>query len=350
MKLKSDGYAKVGDCIYFSSADVNCIYSLNLISGETKLVGYIPEEASYKGRLSAKILCEDNKLYFIPYHAKKLWIFDLIESAWSGIDILPENQRNNEMKFYEAFFFKKKLYMIGCFIPMFVVLDLNNNDIEYIDNAYLHLLERQREIKDCFYRAQYVIKDDSLYLASCLSNEIVIFNLLTRTVIVKVVGNKNNRYSGMAYDGKYFWISPRVNTNIVKWDGLDSFEEYEFPQSENSKKGWMQGVVIYGDRKIFPGISGKHTIVIDNTAIKVVEEEYWMVDKGENAFIIYHKPDGRIIIEKDGIQKEYNTVYSRKKLDSFLQLNVEGMKIYYQSIAAEKRNVGLKEFIKFICK
>lgn len=349
--LMSDGYVKVENSIYFCATDVNCVYKLNLETGETILVSYIPEESSYAGRLSAKILKNNNKLYFIPYHAKKLWVLNLEDMLWKGIDILPEEKKNYEMKFYEAFIFQRKLYMIGCFLPILLIVDIDNYSICYEYKIHEYFIKKQEKINDCYFKSQYVKKDNSIYLASCLSNEVVIYNLLTREIVIEDVGKKNNRYAGIIYDGENYWLAPRKSTNIVKWDGAEDIQEFELPESEKNDNGWIQGVIKEKDALVFPGLGGKRTIIMDKDYnISVADEEYWMaVQDEEESFNLFYKLDGSVIYEtSDGTVKEYKTRCSRKKLDDFLKSNLEGMKKYFQNTVNERENVGIKEMINFL--
>ena len=63
------------------------------------------------------------------------------------------------------------------------------------------------------------------------------------------VGSDGNRYSGIAWDGKAFWLSPRKHTSIVRWILGVGIEEFDI--SRDYQEGNNFGGVVYYDDKIY---------------------------------------------------------------------------------------------------
>ena len=249
MILKAEDCVKVGNDIYLICRDINLIYRINLKDKRTFLVDSIPEENIAARRVCAKIVYWENELFFIPFNLNKLWVLNIATHVWRSISI-GEVRGVKDALFFQAVLFEKHLFVIGSKYPAILDINLETEYVEYISNPY-----NGKSKKDILFRCDYVQKDEYLYLASCLSNEILTFNMKTYEYKWTSIGRKKNRYIGMIWDGNYFWIAPRGYTPIVRWNGEDEIIEYQLPSKlETDKQGFI-GIVLYKNCIILPALS-----------------------------------------------------------------------------------------------
>ena len=109
--------------------------------------------------------------------------------------------------------------------PAVVVLDLINEEMKYCEGMYTDYLKKQSDKQvDVFFIGEFVYINNLVYIASCLQNMILKFNLNTLEHEYIQIGDKSNHYAGIGYDGSYFYLSPRNKKDAVKWEGSKKCE------------------------------------------------------------------------------------------------------------------------------
>lgn len=317
----SEDCIKVGDNLLFVARDINIVYSLNINTGKINLLGSLPEEDIFQNRVSSKIVLWEDKIIFIPLNAKKIWIYNRNTSECHGIGIKKKDDKYMKFKMFQAILYETKLFMIGSHYPAIVCMDLENESLTYFEEVFDELKEKKEELNDCFVRCDYVQQQQYFYMASCLSNQVLKFDMSTCEYTWITVGSDKNRYSGITWDGENFWLAPRRNTSIVKWDGKDGIYEYTLPK-EFMKDDWqLLGAVFENNRINFPGMRSQKMISIskfDNADIIVSDGQYSFYKRLNDKYIVKQTIDGRIILQdKEGNEKEYNNVVDRKTLIDF---------------------------------
>ncbi|MGN0247299.1 MAG: hypothetical protein ACI4DK_15210 [Lachnospiraceae bacterium] len=290
----------------FVAKQLNMIYMLDLTSGEVKIVGSIPEEDMLEERLIGDIKYWNNQIIFIPLNAKKIWIYYVELLEWHGIEFEENISPDCKYKFMGSYLYKDQLYMFGFGYPGIVILDLNNHGINYIDMESKENEQLKNNSDGCFWGMNYVIKDGTIYLASLRSNGVLKFNVETLEQEWVFVGNSSNRYIGIDWDGKYFWLAPRTNGNIVKWDGDSTIEEYPLPRGYEKKRFYFHGVCTCDENILFHGYAGK-TLEMSfqgTCRMRVLDDKISLYKKIDDIRII--KVSDGIVWIFDNIQKVHN--------------------------------------------
>lgn len=313
MILRAEGCAKIDDKLYFMNIDSNVFFSINVNAGNIVYEGSIPNEHKNTYRC-ARIFSYKRILIFIPINSKNVSFFDVDRKIWKQIEVdCSKGYKKN--KFFSAHIYNDKLFLVGAAYPAIMVINMNDYSVDYIMGIFDERIKDSNYAQDCFVRVDTVLKENKLYMASCVSNHICIVNLDNYSWKWKKIGDSYNRYSGIAWDGRRFWLAPRYRGSIIIWDSVADVIK---PLCRNMQYKNFTGVVFDGRYIIFPGMNQKRTLYIDSKSDdfaddNVIEREecyiffenrsgynYAMTDTGE--FVVY-------AAEKiNGIRKKYRFV------------------------------------------
>ncbi len=351
---------KIEDCVridldlFFIDSRYNIIYKMNMKTGEVSVIGSIPQENVFSSRLSGKIVHSNGCLYFAPMNAKKIWSLDLNTNQWRSYELksLGESSSN---RFFQLITYKNKLFFIGCEYPAIVILNLDTGGIEYFESPYLHLCERKKSVNDCYFRCDYVLLDNMLYLASCVSNEILKFNLDTYGYEFLKIGDEKNRFVGIAFDGTCFCLAPRNNSPIIFWDGRNVVDTMELPKlyKQSDSKLFFGGICYYDEKFYLPAVFDDNSIVLEKEGEKYIPQLYkakhlfyhW-IDSDTLVYVVnpYHM---RIVYKGNLI--EHDLLVDDSKFDDyFIAIAKKGDDVTQTVLLVEDDNVDLKLLIKSI--
>ncbi|MDE5759050.1 MAG: hypothetical protein K2H85_10635, partial [Allobaculum sp.] len=127
IKLTSEAMTMFKDKLLCVAMDANIVYTIDLRNGEIGLLYNIPEEDFFSARLIGSVIVCEEQIFFIPYHAKKIWIYDSRNEKWKGIQLNHESCR---AKFWNAHLFENYIYMIPSKYPAIVRINIYTFEIE----------------------------------------------------------------------------------------------------------------------------------------------------------------------------------------------------------------------------
>lgn len=348
--LTAVGGTKVGNELIFVALDLNLIYKVNLDSKKTFIIGSVPEESFLQRAVCSAIAYSNDRLIFAPMTAEKIWIYHFKTNEWHGIELRSYSEARIPSKFVQIVVYKEKVFMVGALYPAIVCLDLNDETVTYLEEPYIKLREKHELTKDVYFRSDYVLKDDVLYMASCVSNHVLMIHLETMECTLIEVGSAENRYSGIAYDYNAFWLVPRINTSIVKWDGECSVQEYMLPESVNECPAYL-GVVCYKDKIIFPSISSAKTLILNSENLKDYKydnSKYMFVKMLDDGEILSGSKDGTIcVLKTDGSRQYYKAIVASNDLK---KERMEWERYIEKNIALESGVFGMDDLCDCLIK
>lgn len=241
MKLLAKDCVQDGKDYYFIALELNLLFKLNIENGKIEIVGSIPESKVVKKEFMGALCIWKGELYIAPYEAQSIWIYNINTKTWIEIPRKKlEHIDNGGM--LQAFVYGDMVYMVGASYPAIIVINPENKKIEYIE-APFYEKGNVINLTDVYFRAQHVVNNGYLYIPSCMDNTILKINMQTYEFEWIKVGNKENRFSGITYDGKHFWLSPRFNTCVVEWNEDIFIEESKLPQCYSREEYYFMGII-----------------------------------------------------------------------------------------------------------
>lgn len=271
---------------------------MHIITGEISPLGSIPEEPIRSKRVSSKIVSWNDDLYIAPLLTKKIWKYNQNNQQWTGYkrEELCNWTRRQDMS--QAVLYKDRIFFIGCLYPAIIVMNPYTDDIKYITSPYNEKMELVSKKKEIWFRTDYVIKNNYIYLASCVDDTVLCMDLDTYEYEYKQIGEKSYAYSGIGWDGELFYLSPRNTGPIVIWDGEKIVGEIDIKFPPNEKK-ILGSALCLEDKIVFPAIFSKNTVeLIKNVGYQIVyrNKQYFFYEKIDQETIVSLDTEGIIEI------------------------------------------------------
>lgn len=336
--LRTEDCVERDDNLYFFAENINALCEMELKTGKVSIIGSIPEENIVSKRLCAKMISWNEELILAPMNAEKIWRFNLKDHTWKGIKRKTYNEDGTLGEIYQAVLYNNEVFFIGCFYPAVIVLNLLDNRIEYLEEPYEFLKEEQKENEDCFFRVDYAKVKNDLYMASCVSNVVMKLDMDTHKIQMIEVGDPGNRYVGIAWDGTYFWLAPRLRTSVVRWDGESECEEVPLPAGYKGNTMLFSGVVSTDEGIVFPARFGECGLIIKDSEKMDFEEfagKYSFYKKCDSGRIVSFDDRGCLrIIEPDGNTIEYACEMDQEEFLNHVKRN-GGLKLLKNTIIQE---------------
>lgn len=351
----------VEDCVlvenklYFFSRDWNALYTVNLRSKEITFVSRIPEEDVLAKRLCAGIVHYKGKLIFSPMMAKKIWIYDLENNQWIGLERKRMVDEEFCQEIFRAIKYKNYLLFIGSNYPAIIRMDLDTYELSYLTEPYAFLKPLKDEV-ECYFRYDCCLKNNQLLLASCLNNYVLCINLDTFDFSWCEVGDKGFRYSGIVWDGKDYWLSPRTGTPIVRWNGKDIVEYIPLPEELRNEMYNFLGITYHDGKVILPGMLQNKTLIIEpntyNESLKICNGQYTFYRCSEENDVLAQNTDALLWGKNPNRGGEFNIcceLSTKELIDYFVHEGgfISGWQVWMESsfpvlplcIASLKREV-----------
>jgi len=350
-KLLFEDCVRVEQDLYFICRDYNLLCKMNIDSGNITIIDSIPDENAMAYRLGSKIIYWKDELFFSPMSAVKIWRYNLITHEWKGYKRKKINNWTEKGDMFQAVLYKDKIYFIGAFYPAIIVLDLIADSLKYIEAPYLDYKSICKEKKDSCFRTDYVQIDNLIYIASCVKNVVLRFNLDTYEHEYITVGKDNYMYSGIDWDGTDFYLSPRKHGPIVIWNGKDRFKTIDLPFNNSENRAIFGGVICRDEKVYFPACFTRTSLVLnDKTDIKSLSQydaQYLFYKKIDDKTIASLTVEGKMEILLNGNRYEHYTRIDNEILGKYLsdKMKKTGEKLTFEK-ETEKLSLGL--FINMI--
>lgn len=209
--------------IWFTEINGNMLFYYDLAKRKAFLVCHIDEESEYGFRLFSKIIEYRGILYLIPLNTVNFYAYDigrqkLLHIDLDGIDIAALN-RGKASSCLDAHLYNGRIYMPLLYSFQMIEYDCGTGRAEYYDISCCGKVDEYISRPDGDVYRKSMLLGSKIYMPLRNGNAVVVFNLVNRQSEVYEVGNMNFTYTGICFDGEYFWLAPEHARGMVRWDG-----------------------------------------------------------------------------------------------------------------------------------
>lgn len=207
-----------GEYFWTISLEFNGLFRIEPGTFKLEFMGYFPGEDLGGYCLYYGIEEVNNQLYFCPYNAKNISVYDKKKNEFQTIAI-PENLASVEAKFSQILVLGKYLYLQGRNIDSIVRIDSETKELTYI-SGWKHYFENNRD-------------DTNILSCGCIHNGKVYFLYPRIKSFIRVDPEKDgyelikiNKYQGevalLQSDGEKIWILKKPNGGISYFDSSNN--------------------------------------------------------------------------------------------------------------------------------
>lgn len=277
--------------LWFVERTFNAVFRLDKETGNIRYECSIPQSELLEERIYSKIVDCGEELCFVPVSAEDLWIYHTVTKEWRSISFLGLADKMQRTKFYQAFIHNEYLYMLGDQLPFVIRVDIHKSTWKKIP------YDKENRIQyRCYTRTGCVRLGAKVYVVSANSHHVLEFDMDSEEIIWHEVGGDSKRYSGIAYDGTQFWLSPSRNTGIAKWDGGENAQVFGMPKEFRDEDVQFDGVAVVGEQIIFPGYGAS---TFTSTIYSTVEKCPHEYEIREERFHFFHEINSGDVVSLD---------------------------------------------------
>lgn len=210
-----------GEYLWCAAIDFNGLFRINPRNEESVFIGCFPDEDMYGYYLYVSITEYNNKLYFSPYNAKTISIYDKINNCFITLQ-LRNDLIHKKKKFANAEIYSKYVVFSGCSSKTILQLNTYTNEITYIDSWSMEIINKYNLKEDDYIVSHFCILSNVLYGYCHKAQIFVCVNLENESYYVGdfKCGNGHNVY--IYNDSHYIWLLPYSKGNIMRFDPVNN--------------------------------------------------------------------------------------------------------------------------------
>ncbi|QKS47935.1 hypothetical protein HUB94_26935 (plasmid) [Paenibacillus cellulosilyticus] len=232
--------------IWFTARDFNGLFCMDRALMKPKYVGSFDEENSRS--LYVGMTQYQDKLYFAPYLAEQMAAYDIEHQSFEHTALGTAPRLNwlhpREKGFFQSVFrYEHYLFLIPITYPAIIRYNLNTGERDDITDWVAHT---QLNAENSPYYLQWnKTFDFGRLLASSVasnatelvmtlwgSNELVILDAETLDSRIVKVGEADERFAGVCFDGTNYWLAARNQNYMVRWNPYtQKYKKVVFPDA-----------------------------------------------------------------------------------------------------------------------
>ena len=313
------------DTIWMTVRRVNALCKMSRTEWEPEFAGSFPEEMEFIPRYDYPLFLRpvelNGSLYFPTHSAKEIAVYSIKNNSFEKVNYKNESRADGSGDFCEAVSYGDYVYFIPRRYPAVVRMDAITGELTYHSDWVEPLKNLTSDVQDELFFYPLTV-GSSIMLAACGANAVVEFDMETCKSIVHKVGKPGYGYSGICFDGVNFWLSPRHNTPLVKWNPKTGEVKYfeVMHHSDDIRHSFLPCVFCGGYVWLLPRMAD-HAIKIDvHTETITAANEFEINDKEnvkhQGVKFLFVQVSGTSIFAYSNISKaliEYNCETKRRR-------------------------------------
>lgn len=251
-----------GQNLWFLSAHYNALWSFDKDNWEAECLCCFPDEPFTKWKSFYSLLCAENRLFCIPFSADKIVEYSIDSSSIKQIPIPKcENsislkiKYDTERKFTFGFACGDCIFIIPYTYPGILKYNFVTKEIVVLSDWVSDLNHLLDDGFSYGYLSQCIAVDKRIYAICKYANIVFEFDMISCKHTIHMLANDNTGYTGIAFDGSYFWLAPAHGGCLVKW-GLTDGIVLELNVKTDEQYPFLGASFLDGDIWVLPNMGG----------------------------------------------------------------------------------------------
>jgi len=242
--VRADTFFDDGQYLWVPSSEFNELFRVDKQTMIAEYIGGFAEE--YAQHLYLDIMGHGTKLYFAPFNADHIGIYDKSKHVFEKLPLQHKEKlswlrADSNGYFIKVLQYKQYLFFVAYTYPAIVRYDTESGEMIYCSGWLSHVERAAKQSRhwpnrnqtldfEGLLRPGTVAVGSEIVLNLFVSNELMFFNMENLTYQFYKIGEPDERYFGVCYDGEHYWVAARTGNYIVKWKReTQSYEKIEFP-------------------------------------------------------------------------------------------------------------------------
>lgn len=317
----------VDDYIYMSDRYSGGLFRFNIKNSKLDFCGDLSEDVDVqKAVLYYKILKYRDELYFIPFNAHSIGIYNIKTGKVSHIKLWPDIGKT-KCKFVSASIIDEKLYMLGYGVALLIVFDLKKNQFCCVDGVNIKLQELLNNTPKWNVYAQTYV-DGHIYAVIIDKNFLIDINMRKGDCSIIEIKGAQTGFGAIAKKKNMLFLCPYGRDRFVKYDIKNNTFNFYENKCEVSDWEYVTSIVLKNVFYALPCLA-KSAIFID------IENDEIGEVKGFNCFA-----DKRYPIT-EAISYGSFLFCNRQDLNEIITYNVDDGRTSVIKLVVEKYPISL---------
>jgi hypothetical protein len=230
---------------WFVPLKCNALFRMDKNTWKPEFMGNFPGESLHVWRLYSAVTAYGDRLIFAPGSAEEIAEYDRSTGSFRKIPLPQPSAAHKKahekkrptpyFKFIAAVQFRNLSFFIPASFPAIIRYDAVTGAIDCFDDwieplsAFLDYDSMLRFIS--YFWRDICVVGTKILAATPNGNAVLEFDTETCKSSVHEVGSKRCKYAGICFDGRSYWLAPRHDGPVVRWNPeTGEYKEYEnFP-------------------------------------------------------------------------------------------------------------------------
>lgn len=234
---------KYESSIYYYINETNSLYKININDSVETLVGCVDGEDNYLPDKYETLILLNNKIYFIPYMAKELAIYNITNDSFEKKEIPKSDDKI--MGYMAAIAIGEKIFLFGTSKPLITIINDETMEIITIESLEDRIKKYVFNQDDAYFRKQLAVYGEWIYAPLCNANAVVRINIIDYAVDIIILGDEKNGYSGADIKDGELWLCPRKLDGKITCLNLSDTKKikvFDVPKVFKNKEGTFVGI------------------------------------------------------------------------------------------------------------
>lgn len=311
IKLSFLAAAYIGEYIYFSAMYINGLFRYSMKTGICEYLTSFEKDV-IAVCLHRRVFVYENQLFFMPWEAKYVSIYNIDTNEMSYID--ASDFKKGQFTFIDGTIDCEKLYFIPYQGEKIMIVHLNNYKTDYFEVPIE--IGNQIKIGGTVYRNYIYIFTDQ--------GEAIGFDLVNHEKKIIMNCEGSSKYESILENEQCVWLIPYEGQSFIMFDkGCETIKKYTMDR----EFGYLHGMFLGEKLFFFPRGENRNIMIInfESDDINIVKQlvdtnaemlEMMKVEGNNSKYNIIADNDGKIFIY-DNIGKILKKMYVTMERDKY---------------------------------
>lgn len=333
----------IDDDIWFMVDSFNCLMRMNIETKKMDVVGSFLGEPYAQRYLYSVMERVGNKIYFAPYYAKSIAVYDIKEERFSTIELNtvilgcePECGWFSGMQKYG-----EDLFLFPAHAKAIIRLNTTNDTMEYITEWTEDVSVNENK---AYFWMQKLQKDNRLYIPFYGMNAILSMDCITKQYKIYKPSIHETGYSGICADGDKLWLYGALSGQLYSWKPEDNTVEETTVFSEGKMNDWdeLKWLVCNDNKVEVYNVFDNRRKRDESSETIVVKQGGYMFVREDEDYILYCTRDTSVLTV---VNKKRNKTYMIEMVTSEKIADLKKMRREI-GLIAEMEEVVLYDFLQ----